>query len=169
MTKTCKHHGELPENEIHQGIYKGKKYWQCKICKRERLRKRYHEKVLKDEELLAQKREKDRLYWAENKDKIKKRRIKNNDSETRRAAYKRMQPFYNRKCKDKQQKYRDELHPSYIKKLIRGDKGTKNYKPIKEIPSSFIDLKATLVTFKRKVNQKYLQEKTGRYNDKTNK
>lgn len=152
IVKICQIHGELSADQVKQGVYRGKKYKKCKQCEQAR-GVEYHKRLYADPEKAEAKRAKDRAYWAENKEKVSARRQLPERQAKRRETYKANQSHYNRNCKEKQQKYRDELHDHYIKKLIQnGDKSIK----WEHIPPALVEFKRSLMQLKTTIKKQSL-------------
>jgi len=151
----------LTAKDVKTGIYKGKRYKKCRQCEHERVKK-YYAKIYADPDSYNKLKEKDKTYWKENKDKIKERRIKNDDAESRRKTYKKYAPRYREKCNTKQKQYREELHDTYIRKMIQN--GDKNI-TFDMIPQSMVNLKRTILLAKKAIArnmQSNLKEKNNK-------
>lgn len=156
IVKICQIHGELSADQVKQGVYRGKKYKKCKQCEQAR-GVEYHKRLYADPEKAESKRAKDRAYWAENKEKVTAKRQLPERQAKRRETYKANQSHYNRLCKEKQQKYRDELHDHYIKKLIQnGDKSIK----WDDIPPMMVEFKRTLIKLKKGIKLQSMQRRS---------
>jgi hypothetical protein len=161
QTKICKIHGELSPDLIKSGVYKGKPYRKCKQCEYER-GVIYHKKQREDIEKLEAKRLKDKAYWEANKTKIKERRLTPESQARRKASYPIYNERYRTKYKEKQAEYRDNLHDSYIKKLIQN--GDKNIK-IDSIPQSIIEFKRSLIKLKKGIKTENINQVKGKINE----
>lgn len=151
IIKKCAKHGDLIAKDVKAGIYKGKKYKKCRKCENERVKK-YYAKLYSDPETHNKLKEKDKAYWKENKEKIKEKRLKNGDAESRRKAYKKYLPRYREHCNAKQKQYREELHDTYIRKIIQN--GDKNI-TFDMIPQSMVNLKRTIMLAKKAIARKF--------------
>lgn len=133
----------MPEREIKESICRGRKYIKCRICERERARIYYNNN--KEKRNAA-----DRKYFAENKEAILAKRKAN--------PLIRRRYYYNDYSREKQNQYRDELHDSYIKKLIKND--DKNMST-DDIPAELIDLKRSVVQIKRTIKMMTICKEDG--------
>jgi hypothetical protein len=149
VTKTCKIHGELTQKDIKSGIYRGKKYVKCRPCEIERSRK-YHAKKYQDEEWVKEKHKRDQIRWETKKEEITKKRQTPEAMEKRRASYARHNELYRESYIKKQRNYRENLHDSYIKRLVRNGKKEADSVPL---PQSMIDFKKVLITAKRRIKE----------------
>lgn len=147
IIKICKKHGDLTIKDLKTGIYKGKKYKKCKKCELERSRV-YREKLYSDPATHEKEKQRNKKYWEENKQEIKQRRIKNNDPEKRRNQYKKYATKYRDYCNSKQKEYRENLHDSYIRKIIQN--GDKNI-PLMSIPPGMIKLKRAIIMARKAI------------------
>lgn len=150
IIKTCSKHGDLEEKDVKQGVYKGKNYKKCRFCEIDRSRA-YYKKMYEHANFVERKHEKDRLRWQEKKKEITKQRQTPEAQQKRREAYHAKKEHYNRHCKDKQKKYREELHDSYVRKVIQN--GNKFLK-LKDIPQPLIDLKRSLMLLNKGIKKR---------------
>ena len=156
IVKVCKIHGDLVEQDVQQGVYKGKKYKKCKLCELDRSR-RYHAEKYQDEEWVKEKHERDRQRWIEKKDEITEKRQQPEARLKRRETYQKYYEAGHREyCKEKQKVYRETLHDSYVKKCIQdGDKSLR----MADIPQSMIELKRSIMMLKKGVRQQQIMTK----------
>lgn len=141
----CKKHGELKKDDIKSGKYRNKNYRKCRLCERDRARD-YTKRVNADPEKRKHRLDKDKNYWKENKDAITKRRQQPEVLEKRRKWHKENAGRYAEGYKLKQQKYKQELHDAYVKKIIQN--GNKDLK-FNEIPPAMVELKRAVMSLKR--------------------
>ena len=145
IIKTCKIHGDLTLKDLKIGKYKNKTYRKCHKCELDRSKK-YYAKIFADIDLRDKKRKKDHDYWENNKDKIKKRRKENFDKIKNNEQREKYSTYYKSHWNEKQKSYRNDLHDTYLKRLIQN--GNKNI-PLHSIPKEMIELKRSLVKVKR--------------------
>ncbi len=158
VVKTCNKHGDLTLKDLKVGIYKGKQYKKCRKCEIERSRE-YYKKLKADPDAQKRLRKKDKDYWENNKEKIKERRIKNNDPAKRREQYKKLAPRYRENCNLKQKEYRENLSDTYMRRIIQN--GNKSI-PLMSIPQGMLKLKRAIMLGKKeikKINESKLKEK----------
>jgi len=158
IIKVCKKHGDLTINDLSIGVYKNKKYQRCKQCAKDRCAI-YNKKINENEILNEIKKQKNKDYWANNKDKIKQRRIKNCDPEKKREQHKKYASYYNKHWNKKQKEYRENLSDTYIRRVIQN--GDKNIK-LMSIPEGMIKLKRSIILARRSIKEitkKELKEK----------
>lgn len=154
IVKICSKHGDLTEDDLKKGIYKGKRYRKCKHCELERSRA-YHEQKYNDPEWVAEKHARDKKRWEEKKDEITKQRQSPEKMEMRRETYRRLAPRYRERCNAKQQEYRDTLHDHYIKKCIQnGDKSLR----MNDIPKGMVELKRSIMILKKGIRKQQTDE-----------
>ena len=147
--KTCTIHGDLSEKEIKSGVYRGKKYYKCRHCEIERSRK-YHAKKYQDKDWVNAKHAKDKARWETKKEEIKKKRKTPEAMQKRRKTYAAHNEKYRESYIKKQRNYRDTLHDSYIKRLVRNGKKEADSFPL---PKSMIEFKKAILLAKRKIKQ----------------
>jgi len=150
ILKICSKHGELNESGVRGGVYKGKKYLKCRQCEIDRARE-YTKKIYEDAEKIKKKHANDKKRWETKKNEITLQRQKPESLEKRRDAYKKLAPRYREKCNEKQKKYREELHDSYVKKVIQN--GNKSIK-FDAIPQGMINLKRSIMMLKKSISRK---------------
>lgn len=145
ITKECKAHGVLAIENMKVGIYRGKRYIKCRFCENERARA-YTKRKYNDPEFVKKKHERDKKRWEEKKEEITKKRQQPEALEKRRNAYHRNLDKYREECREKQQRYRDNLHTHYIKKIIKNDDKTIKFSAI---PKEMVDLKRAIMQLKK--------------------
>lgn len=145
IIKICKKHGELSENDVRGGIYKGRKYIKCKQCETERSRI-YSKKLYLDPDLVKIKHERDKARWENKKHEITLKRQQPDALEKRKEAYRKNIDKYRSFYKGKQKKYRDELHDTYIKKIIQNGNSLIRFDSISR---QIVDLKRSLMILKK--------------------
>lgn len=146
IVKNCQKHGQLILSQVHVYKYKGRTLRQCLLCKRDRSRKHYADPFNREK-----KNTKDRQHWAENKETITKRRQDGNYNDNRRKAYHKNPERYREASNVKQQVYRDNLHDTYIKRIIQN--GDKNI-PLDSIPDGMVKLKRAIMMLKKGIRNK---------------
>lgn len=161
--KTCQKHGELKVEDLKQGIYKGKKYRKCKYCETERSRE-YTKKIYADKELLKKKHQAHKDRWKNLKEEITKRRQKPECLEKRREWYAKNIDSQREVSIKKGKEYRDKLHDTYIKKIIKGDNKNISHD---DIPQSLVDLKRSLMLCRKSIKNKTILNKVDKdkYNE----
>ncbi len=154
-TKECKYHGLVSGENVYDRTYKGRRIIKCKLCINDK-NKKYYDKLYQDDLKAQAKRDKDNKYWKDNKEKITEKRKAPARLALRRDAYHRNADYYREKCNAKQKAYRENLHDSYIKKIIQD--GDKNIS-FNDIPQSLIDFKRTIMNFKKSIRETIIQKK----------
>ncbi len=159
--KQCKIHGPLEATDLKIGIYKGKKYKKCKKCELIRSRA-YYKKKYQDKEFVALKNENDRKRWKENKETITKKRQTPESKAKRNQWYQDNVDKERTRYRKKQTKYKDELHDTYVKKVIQS--GDKNLK-FSNIPPQLVAFKRSLMLLKRGIRNKKIDNAGERVNE----
>lgn len=146
IVKNCGKHGQLTLDQVHVYQYKGRTLRQCLQCKRDRARKHYDNPINREK-----KNEKDRQHWAENKETITKRRKEGDYNENRRKYYQKNIEKYREICNEKQKVYRENMHSTYVRKIIQnGDKDI----PLGLIPDSMVELKRSIMMLKKGIRNR---------------
>lgn len=161
IKKTCLVHGVLKASDIKSGVYRGKKYNKCRLCDNERSKRRY-DAIHKDAELHQKEKQRHKDYWAKNKTKIAQQRIARDEPAKRRETYQKYAPRYRAKCNAKQKEYREQLHDTYIRKMIQD--GNKELK-FSDIPQSLVEFKRSLILMRKKMKEFNINQRMEKYTD----
>jgi len=144
VVKFCKHHGNLTENDIKVWPYKNKILRRCKMCIKEK-NARYQARKSQDSEWIKNRKEKDRIFWLENKDRITEKRKQPEKLAKRRQTYANNPEHFRLQCNNKQKIYRQELNDTYIRRILTENQGLKPT----DIPQEMVDIKRILIKVKR--------------------
>lgn len=145
IIKVCKKHGNLTVEQLDTGIYKGKKYYKCKKCEKQR-KKLYWEKKYQDSEYMNKKKKRDNARWKLKKNEITEKRKTSEARHKRKIFYQENIEKYRGLYKVKQKHYRENLHDSYVRRIIQdGEKSIK----FKMITPEMINLKRAIILLRR--------------------
>ena len=158
IVKICKKHGELTKDQVHpKGKSKvGKQYYGCKLCKKIVAKKyniSHQDQIKENHHNYHQKRKLDPAWKAKKKvwqagyynrviqDENRKNKFKERNKMEKRKFYKR----HTDKLINCQQKMRDNLHPSYVKYILKRHYGFEN--PSDELVSA----KSAIMLLRREI------------------
>jgi hypothetical protein len=167
--KNCKVHGDVSNDDIYIKRYRKNGIWKhtiyCKKCIHAKNAK-YYDKKMQNPDYVAKKKELDKKRWLNKKPEITEKRRQPERLAKRRDAYYAKQEYYQEKCSAKQKKYRENLHDSYIRRLIQD--GNKELK-FAAIPDSLVRFKRTLMQCKKAIKSAQQENLKGKIEENENK
>lgn len=154
-TKVCRKHGLLTREQIRINVYKGKPQPKCIQCENERgkvYRAKNPDKF----------KEKNKLQWEKNKDKIKVARQKPERIAKQKEWLANNKERCNQLACERERKYRKELNHNYVKRKIINSNRFIHYE---DIPPIMIELARANILLKRKINEIKLKKQMETINE----